>query len=68
MKRIFNPVWAILVTLAVGLASCGPTAYIEKDPGLNLGDYRSFGWSEKKIRIRLLVWQNSRYAMLPSVN
>ena len=46
MKNIFKPVWAMLLAVAVVLVSCGPTAYIERNPSLSLNDYQSFGWAE----------------------
>lgn len=47
MKNLFKPVWALLIAVAVVMVSCGPTAYIEKNPALSLTNYKTFGWAEQ---------------------
>lgn len=47
MKQVKWPLWVFAVLVAVGLASCGPTAFIEKNPNISITDYKTFGWAEQ---------------------
>ncbi len=48
MKKLFNPLIAVLAFLVIGLMACGPTAHIDKAPDVNLNNYKSFAWSTLK--------------------
>jgi hypothetical protein len=37
-----------LAVLILAFSSCSPTAYVEKDPSVNLGNYNSFAWVDSR--------------------
>lgn len=45
MKKI--NLFGALLSIIVILASCGPTAHLEKANNINLSSYRSFAWAQK---------------------
>lgn len=47
MKNIRLYLGSLLVAIAV-LTGCGTVAHVEKDPAVNLNNYRTFSWIEQK--------------------
>lgn len=46
MRRITGLISAAVLVLAV--VSCSPTAYVEKDPSVNMGSYDTYAWVDSR--------------------
>lgn len=46
MKKMQMIMIGSIALVSVVLASCGPTAYVQQDKTVNLGDYKTYAWSE----------------------
>ncbi|HYF31365.1 MAG TPA: DUF4136 domain-containing protein [Chitinophagaceae bacterium] len=48
MKRIHVGIGSVLVIAALMLSACGVQSYVEKDPSVNLNDYKTYAWLTDK--------------------
>ena len=48
MKRIQVGIGSVLVIAAMALASCGVQSYVEKDPNVDLNNYKTYAWLNDK--------------------
>lgn len=48
MKRLQAGIVSLLVIAALALSACGVQSYVEKDPAVNLNNYKTFAWLNEK--------------------
>ena len=48
MKRVHMCIACVFVIAALMLSACGVQSYVEKDPNVNLNDYKTYAWLNDK--------------------
>jgi hypothetical protein len=48
MKRVKAGIGSLLVVAALVLSGCGVQSYVEKDPAVDLNNYKTFAWLNEK--------------------
>lgn len=48
MKRVHVGIGSVLVIAALMLSACGVQSYVERDPNVNLNDYKTYAWLSDK--------------------
>ena len=48
MKRINLCIGCVLLSAVMMLSACGVQSYVEKDPNVDLNNYRTFAWLNEK--------------------